>query len=99
MQALEIETRIDQNGHIYLPVEFQQAYGKLARLLVLLPETGESIQKRWQPGSAKGILTVIDEDSLGELLEKTRGISTQEDGLEYQMKIRNERERDGQVSE
>ena len=41
----------------------------------------------------------IAEDSLSELLEKTRGIWTQEDGLEYQMKIRNEWERDGQVLE
>ena len=41
----------------------------------------------------------MTENGLGELLEKTRGIWTQEDGLEYQMKIRNEWERDGQVSE
>lgn len=41
----------------------------------------------------------MTEDGLSELLEKTRGIWTQEDGLEYQMKIRNEWERDGQVSE
>lgn len=62
MQAIEFETRIDHNGHIYLPVEFQQAYGKLARLVVLLPEVGEPIPKRRQPGSAKGILTVLSED-------------------------------------
>lgn len=99
MQTLEIETRIDQNGHIHLPTEFQQAYGKLARLLVPLPEAGEPILKRRQPGSAKGILTIIDDDSSDELLEKTRGIWTQEDGLEYQMKIRNEWELDGQLSE
>ena len=35
MQAIEFETRIDKNGHIYLPEEYQHAYGKLVRLVVL----------------------------------------------------------------
>jgi bifunctional DNA-binding transcriptional regulator/antitoxin component of YhaV-PrlF toxin-antitoxin module len=62
MQALEFETKIDKKGRIFLPEEFQHAYGKLARLLVLLPEQDQSSPKRRQPGSAKGILTVLSED-------------------------------------
>jgi hypothetical protein len=62
MQAIEFETRIDKNGHIYLPEEFQHAYGKLARLVILLPEPAELLKKRRQPGSAKGILQVLSED-------------------------------------
>lgn len=62
MQALEFETRIDKKGRIFLPEEFQHAYGKSARLLVLLPEQTEAPQKRRQPGSAKGILKILFED-------------------------------------
>jgi bifunctional DNA-binding transcriptional regulator/antitoxin component of YhaV-PrlF toxin-antitoxin module len=62
MQAIEFETRIDNNGHVYLPAEFQQVYGKLTRLVVFLPEPAKLIQKRRQPGSAKGILTILSED-------------------------------------
>lgn len=62
MQALEFETRIDKNGRIFLPEEFQHAYGKSVRLLVLLPEQAELSQKRRQPGSAKGILKILFED-------------------------------------
>ena len=50
MQAIEFETRIDANRHIYSPEEFQYAYGKLARLVVLLPEPAQSVKKRRQPG-------------------------------------------------
>ena len=49
MQAIELETRIDKDGHIYLPEEFQHAYGKLARLIVLLPEQAEQTKTRRQP--------------------------------------------------
>ncbi len=63
MQAIEFETRIDKRGHIYLPEEFQYAYGRFARLVVLLPEQAEATNKRRrQPGSAKGILHVLSED-------------------------------------
>jgi hypothetical protein len=62
MQAIELETMIDKDGHIYLPEEFQYAYGKLARLIVLLPEQAEQPKKRRQPGRAKGILQVLSED-------------------------------------
>lgn len=62
MQAIEFETRIDKNGRISLPKEFQYAYGKPARLLVLLPEQVEPPQKRRRPGSAKGILKILSED-------------------------------------
>lgn len=56
MQALELETWIDPNGHIFLPQKFQHTYGKVARLLVLLPEQTDLPRKRRQPGRAKGIL-------------------------------------------
>jgi hypothetical protein len=62
MEALEFETRIDKKGRIFLPEEFQHAYGKLARLLVLLPEQTETPHNRRQPGSAKGILEILFED-------------------------------------
>lgn len=62
MQAIEFETMIDKDGHIYLPKEFQHAYGKFARLVVLLPEQGKISSKRRQPGSAKGILKILSED-------------------------------------
>jgi hypothetical protein len=38
MQAVGFETWVDKNGYIFLPEKFQHAYGKSARLLVLLPE-------------------------------------------------------------
>jgi len=38
MQAFEIETHIDQHGQIQLPAELFAAYGKLVRLVILLPE-------------------------------------------------------------
>lgn len=62
MQAIEFETRIDQEGRIFLPEEFQHAFGKSARLLVLLKEEADTPHKRRQPGSAKGILKILLED-------------------------------------
>jgi len=62
MQAIEISTRIGKNGHIELPAEYREAFGKTVRLLVLLPEHDQPPKKRRQPGSAKGILKVRAED-------------------------------------
>lgn len=62
MQAIEFETRIDEDGRISLPKEFQHAYGKSARLLVLLSEQAEPPKKQRCPGSAKGILQILSED-------------------------------------
>ena len=62
MKAIEFEATIDKKGYIYLPDEFQYAYGKSARLLVLLPEKSKSMPKKRKPGSAKGILRVVSED-------------------------------------
>ncbi|MCP4693054.1 MAG: DUF2281 domain-containing protein [Desulfobacterales bacterium] len=62
MQAIEFETKIDNKGNIYLPEEFQYAYGRFVRLVVLLPEQTEAAPKKRQPGSAKGILHVLSED-------------------------------------
>lgn len=62
MQAIEFETRIDKNGHIHLPEAFQHAYGKSARLVVLLPDQPEHPTKSRRPGSAKGVLAMLSED-------------------------------------
>lgn len=62
MQAIEFETLIDETGHIYVPEEFHNTYGKRARLVVLLPDQVEPLKKRRQPGSAKGILALLSED-------------------------------------
>lgn len=62
MQAIEIDTRIGEDGHIELPAKYRQAFGRSARVLVLLPEPDEVPAKRRQPGSAKGILKVLAED-------------------------------------
>jgi hypothetical protein len=62
MQAIEFETRIGETGHIYLPEEFHNAYGKRARLVVLLQDQVEPLKKRRRPGSAKGILLPLSED-------------------------------------
>ena len=62
MQAIEFEAWIDKNGHIFLPEKFQYAYGKAARLLVLLPEQTEPRKRRRRPGSAKEILKILSED-------------------------------------
>jgi hypothetical protein len=76
MQAIEFETRIDKRGHIYLPEEFQYAYGRFARLLVLLPEQAEAAKKRRrQPGTAKGTLHVLSEDD--EHLDDFRGLGVE----------------------
>ena len=62
MQAIEIDTRIGEDGHIELPAKYRHAFGKTARLLVLLPESDDTAVQRRQPGSAKGILKVLAED-------------------------------------
>lgn len=62
MKAIEFETRIDENGSIHVPEEFQATYGKQAHLVVQITEESESSQRGRQPGSAKGILRVISED-------------------------------------
>lgn len=62
MQAIELETWIDKNGCIFLPKKFQHAFGKSARLLVLLPEQVEPAKEQRRPGSAKGIPKVLSED-------------------------------------
>jgi len=62
MQAIELETQIDENGQIHLPENFQYAFGKSARLILLLPDQIESSEIRRRPGSAKGILKILSED-------------------------------------
>jgi hypothetical protein len=62
MRAIEIDTHIDEDGHIELPDRYRHAFGKSARLLVLLPESSETEVERRRPGSAKGLLQVLAED-------------------------------------
>ncbi|WP_092121877.1 hypothetical protein [Desulfonatronum thiosulfatophilum] len=63
MQTIEFQTRIDNNGHIVLPKKYHFAFGKEAKLLVLLPDFPTQETRKRQPGSAKGILKILAEDS------------------------------------
>jgi len=62
MQAIEFETLIGKDGHIYMPQEFQHAYGKIARLVVLLPEQENRASERRQAGDAEGRHQLLSED-------------------------------------
>lgn len=62
MQAIEFETRIDETGHICVPEQFHNTYGKRARLVVLLPDQIEPPGIKRRPGSAKGLLSLVSED-------------------------------------
>jgi bifunctional DNA-binding transcriptional regulator/antitoxin component of YhaV-PrlF toxin-antitoxin module len=73
MHTIEFETRIDNDGHIYLPDKFRHVYGKAARLVVVLPEPVETPKKKRRPGSAIGILEVLSEDN--EHLDDFCGVS------------------------
>lgn len=63
MRAIEFETRIDENGQVTLPARYRKAYGKRARMVILLPDETESVTKRRRPSSAKGKLTILSEDN------------------------------------
>lgn len=52
MQALEIDTTIDQQGNIQLSEEYRNLYGKAARLIVLIPETAH--EKEMDPMAYSG---------------------------------------------
>ena len=62
MQAIEIDTQIDQDGNIHLPSKYHSVYGKSARLVVLFPALAETARNQRCPGTAKGILRIISED-------------------------------------
>jgi len=62
MRAIEFETQIDEHGHVTLPAEYRNAYGKRARMVVLLPDEVAPLPKRRHPGSAKGKLKILSED-------------------------------------
>ena len=62
MQTIEFETRIDKDGHIHVPQEFQHAYGKIARLVVLLPERENRASERKQAGGVERRHQVLSED-------------------------------------
>lgn len=62
VKAIEFEARIEEDGSIHVPEEYQDSYGKIARLVVLLNENQVSQGKVRQPGSAKGILTIVSDD-------------------------------------
>jgi hypothetical protein len=86
MQAIELETIISLSGDVRIPEEYKGIYGKNARIIILMRD---EMPSKETPG----------EDILSELLGKTSGVWAQGDGLEYQMKIRNEWERDWKVAE
>jgi len=44
-------------------ISFSCTDGKFAKFVILLPEDGESKRKKRRPGSAKGILQVLEEDN------------------------------------
>ena len=62
MQAIELEGYIDENGRVRVPEEHRHAFGKRARLVVLLDERTIASRTPRQPGSAKGVLRVVSED-------------------------------------
>jgi hypothetical protein len=62
MQAIEFETLIDKDGQIQMPQEFKHAYGKIARLVVLLPEQENGASERRQAGGAEGRHQLLSED-------------------------------------
>ena len=62
METIKFETVIDSQGGIHLPEEFRHAYGKHARLVVLLQAQESTRKKGRQPGSAREILKVLSED-------------------------------------
>ena len=61
LQALEFETWIDEDGRIHLPPQYQHLYGTAVRLRLLLTKP-PAPPKRRQPGSAKGLLKILQED-------------------------------------
>jgi hypothetical protein len=63
MQTIELRTRISNNGHIQLPKDYGFAYGREAKLVVILPETETKKRPIRHPGSAKGILKILVEDA------------------------------------
>jgi hypothetical protein len=46
MKAIELETMINQGGTLQIPLDYQQYYGKSAKIIVLLPDIIESTRKR-----------------------------------------------------
>ena len=43
MQALEIDTTINEQGDIHLSEEYRSFYGKRVRLIVLLPDSKDEV--------------------------------------------------------
>ncbi len=41
MKAIELETIINQSGTLQIPLDYQQYYGKSAKIIVLLPDLKE----------------------------------------------------------
>jgi len=62
MKTIKFDTIIDSQGAIHMPEEFRHAYGKHARLVVLLQTQESTLKKGRQSGSAKGIFKVLSED-------------------------------------
>ncbi len=62
MQTIELETHIDEGGRIYLPEKFNHVYGKQVHVVLLLHDTAETATIKRKPGSAKGKITIVEED-------------------------------------
>lgn len=88
MQAIELETRIDKAGNIHLPERFRHAYGRSARLVVLLPDNPNETAEVVAPTQA------TDAPDMDGLLEATRHCWSGEDGLAYQRRLRSEWDRE-----
>lgn len=41
MKAIELETMINQSGTLQIPLDYQQYYGKSAKIIVLFPNLEE----------------------------------------------------------
>ena len=62
MDQIELETIIDLNGNVHLPAEYQELYGKRAKISVTLDEPENTTSLLRSPGSAKGKLVICSED-------------------------------------
>ena len=59
MRAIEFETQIDEHGHVTIPEEYHDAYGKQARLVVLLADKEVPVRKRQARAGSKGLLAPV----------------------------------------
>ncbi len=73
MKAIELETMINQSGTLQIPLDYQQYYGKSAKIIVLFPEieketvvdlmpfTRQTKNKQRVFGSSKGLIKMAED--------------------------------------